>query len=146
MQEERTTVTTSCSLVVFATTATEPYVTESFLPGATILHLSLRDLTPEVVLRHRNVVDDLQHVCRERTSIELAARVSADRAFTVSSLYDVMSGNAVAREEPEDVVIFSPFGLGILDLLVAGWILDDSAADRGGATRIASFVRSEGPT
>jgi len=41
-----------------------------------VLHLSLRDIRPDALLEGVNVVDDADHVCREATSVDLAARLA----------------------------------------------------------------------
>ncbi|MGH9831293.1 MAG: hypothetical protein ACREDR_49450, partial [Blastocatellia bacterium] len=52
------------SLLVLATTAVQPHISDfaGLRPGRTVLHVSLRDLTPELILRCDNVVDDIDHV------------------------------------------------------------------------------------
>lgn len=117
-----------CRLVLFATTASEPFVSEDvrFLPGSTILHISLRDLPPALVLRHRNIVDDLSHVNREKTSIHLASTATGRTDFVSGTLADLIDGRIPARENESEVVIFSPFGLGILDIGLAHMILNDA--------------------
>lgn len=117
-----------CRLVLFATTASEPFVSEDvrFLPGSTILHVSLRDLPPTLVLRHRNIVDDLSHVNREKTSIHLTSIATGHTNFVNGTLAELIDGRIPARENESDVVIFSPFGLGILDIGLAQMILHDA--------------------
>jgi 2,3-diaminopropionate biosynthesis protein SbnB len=127
-------------IVSFATTASVPYVDDlsQCQAGATILHISLRDLSPRVVLQADNVVDDVEHVCREGTSLHLATQLEGKTSFVRCSLADILSGNAPNRAANERAVIFSPFGLGILDLAVANLVLQ-AARDRGVGTSIADF-------
>jgi N-[(2S)-2-amino-2-carboxyethyl]-L-glutamate dehydrogenase len=109
-------------LVVFATTASEPYVTAPFSSGQVVLHLSLRDLDPEVVLAADNVVDDVDHVMNAGTSLHLAEQRTGRRDFVTATLAQLVRGErAVDAARP---VVFSPFGMGILDLAVARWIHD----------------------
>lgn len=120
--------TLAARLVVFATTSSVPHVPADvcFSPGSTVLHISLRDLPPELILRHRNFVDDFDHVNREATSIHLTTKLTGDSSFVRGTLADVMAGKVVPRESPEEVVIYSPFGLGILDIALAKMVLDEA--------------------
>lgn len=129
------------TLTSFATTAIEPHVSDlSACPeGATILHVSLRDLAPEVILAHHNVVDDLDHVCRAGTSIHLASEVAGRRDFVVGSLGDILLGRVEPPPRDGRQVIFSPFGLGVLDLAVAHLVVR-LARERGCGTVIESFL------
>lgn len=114
----------SSTLIAFATTSSEPYIfdTSDCLPGATLLHISLRDLSPAAVLQCTNVVDDIDHVCREKTSMHLTEQHTGNRDFIRCTLSDVLRGKKTARENRDDVVVYSPFGLGVLDIAVGNLV------------------------
>jgi ornithine cyclodeaminase len=130
-----------CSLVSLATTASQPHLAS--LPDTasprTILHISLRDLAPEIILNADNVVDDADHVCRARTSLDLAAQVTGNRDFIRCSLGDVLTGKATPRDGVHNTTIFSPFGLGILDLAVSK-LVRDLAQSTDSGTVVPSFL------
>lgn len=108
--------------IFLATTASDPYISwdESFARSPLIINLSLRDLTVDVVMRSFNVTDDVSHVLREHTSLHRAQLRAGDSSFIAGTLYDVLTGSL---EVPADkTVVFSPFGLGVLDLAVAGHV------------------------
>jgi ornithine cyclodeaminase len=124
----------ACPVVSFATNASRPYLHHAgaFAPGTTVLHVSLRDLAPEMILQVVNVVDDIDHVCRAQTSIHLAEQAVGNHDFIHAELAGVLASSAPIRRRPEDVVVFSPFGLGVLDVALGQWVVRDSAAsDRG---------------
>ena len=128
------------SLVAMATTATEPHISDlsACAPGSTILHVSLRDLTPEALLSCDNVVDDIDHVCRAQTSAHLAEQMVGNRDFIRCALADILSGRAASRG-PEAISVFSPFGLGTLDLAVSKLVYD-LALHTGRGQVISSFL------
>jgi 2,3-diaminopropionate biosynthesis protein SbnB len=111
-------------LVCLATHASEPHILHpSELAGAqTVLHLSLRDLGPELLLEMDNLVDDVDHVLRQNTSLHLVEQRLGHRRFIRGTLAAVLQGQQPPRVEGKTVV-FSPFGLGLLDLAVARWTL-----------------------
>jgi N-[(2S)-2-amino-2-carboxyethyl]-L-glutamate dehydrogenase len=131
----------SSTLISIATTAISPHLDDlsSVAPGTTILHISLRDLSPRVILSCDNVVDDIDHVCRAQTSVHLAEQVTGNRDFIRCTLADILLGQADPRRDVESPVIFSPFGLGILDLAVSN-ILRDLGLKHGVGTIIKSFL------
>ncbi|MFI6744402.1 2,3-diaminopropionate biosynthesis protein SbnB [Nonomuraea sp. NPDC050451] len=125
-------------LVVFATVAGEPHVTDAawFAHNPLVLHISLRDLAPEIILSSYNVVDDVEHCMKANTSPHLAEQHVGHRSFVAGTLYDVLTGKlAPPTDQP---VIFSPFGLGVLDLAVATYVHDQVAME-GGLHEVPGF-------
>lgn len=112
-------------LMSFATTAGQPYLDDLDGIGgdSTILNISLRDFGVQAVLGCDNIADDTDHVCRASTSLHLAEQAQGNRTFIRAALADVLCGEAPPRSEGKPS-LFSPFGLGILDLALAGRILD----------------------
>ena len=131
----------TCPLVAFATTAVKPHVSDlsDCLPGATILHTSLRDLTADVILAADNVVDDADHVSRASTSIHLAEQQTGNRDFIRCTIADLVTGEAPAKKSEDQVTVVSPFGLGVLDLAV-GQLARDRALETGRGTIIEGFL------
>jgi 2,3-diaminopropionate biosynthesis protein SbnB len=114
----------SSDLVVFATVAATPHVSDLswFEHNPLVLHVSLRDLTPQILLASTNVVDDVDHCLKANTSPHLAEQLTGNRDFLHGTLDDVMAGRVtVPRDRP---VVFSPFGLGVLDLAVGKYVYD----------------------
>jgi 2,3-diaminopropionate biosynthesis protein SbnB len=126
-------------LVSIATTAAEPHLgLDAARPGAVVLHLSLRDLYPDAILAAQNVVDDADHVCREGTSLYLAEQRSGDRSFIDAPIGALLDGAPFDRD-PARVLVYSPFGLGALDMAVAHRVVD-AARTAGLGTHVENFL------
>ncbi|MET7717271.1 2,3-diaminopropionate biosynthesis protein SbnB [Streptomyces sp. NPDC005407] len=112
-------------LVIFATVAGEPHVRDvsTFAHNPLVLHLSLRDLAPEIVLASTNIVDDVEHCLKANTSPHLAEQLTGNREFLHGTLDDVMAGRVTLPADRP--VVFSPFGLGVLDLAVGKYVYDE---------------------
>ena len=121
----------SSDIVVFATVAGRPHVTDPswFEHNPLVLHVSLRDLAPEIILGSTNVVDDVEHCLKADTSPHLAEQLTGNRDFLLGTLDDVMGGRVTLP--PDRPVVFSPFGLGVLDLAVGKYVYDRVAANGG---------------
>lgn len=125
-------------LIVFTTVAPAPYVTVPALfdHNPLVLHISLRDLAPAIILRSHNVVDDVAHVMKANTSVHLTEQQTGHRRFITATLADVVKGrHSIDRSKP---IVFSPFGMGILDLAVGKWVYDQAVA-AGQDLRLSDF-------
>jgi 2,3-diaminopropionate biosynthesis protein SbnB len=114
-------------LVVFATVAGQPHVSDLswFKHNPLVLHVSLRDLAPQILLASTNIVDDVEHCLKANTSPHLAEQLTGSRDFLAGTLDDVMAGRV--RIPADRPTVFSPFGLGVLDLAVGKYVYDEVA-------------------
>ena len=118
----------ACDVILLTTVASKPHIHNFglFQHNPVVLHLSLRDLDPEIILRSQNVVDDVEHVMKANTSSHLAEQKAGNRDFVTGTLAEIITGRAsLHRNRP---IIFSPFGMGILDIAVGKWIYDQAVA------------------
>jgi ornithine cyclodeaminase len=126
------------SLLLFTTTTLDPYLSDEklFEHCPTVLHLSLRDICVNVILASQNIVDDVDHCLKARTSLHLAEMATGNRDFVSGSLVDVLE----KRLKPDHGKprIFSPFGLGVLDLAVGNFVLE-AAKSSGAAIALPDF-------
>jgi 2,3-diaminopropionate biosynthesis protein SbnB len=126
------------SLILFTTTTLEPYLADEKLLGhsPTVLHLSLRDICVNVILGSQNIVDDVDHCLKARTSLHLTEMAMGNRGFVSGCLVDVLEKKfKLDHDRPR---IFSPFGLGILDLAVGNFVLE-AAKSSGAAIALPDF-------
>ena len=126
------------SLILFATTAPNPYLVDErvFERSPTVLHLSLRDICVNVILASQNIVDDVDHCLKAKTSLHLAEMATGNRDFVSGTLVDVLEKRLkLDHARPR---IFSPFGLGVLDLAVGNFVFE-SAVSSGAAVALPDF-------
>ena len=128
LHDDPETLIRSSDLIVFATVAGEPHVRDLswFAHNPLVLHVSLRDLAPEILLESTNIVDDVEHCLKANTSPHLAEQLTGRRSFLHGTLDDVMAGRVTVP--PDRPVVFSPFGLGVLDLAVGKYVYDQIAS------------------
>lgn len=124
-------------LIVVTTVASTPHIVEPawFGHNPVVLHLSLRDLGTEVIRGAFNVTDDIDHAVREGTSLQLTAEQQPDLGFIDGTIGELIAGDLV--RDTSRPAIFSPFGLGVLDLAVGRWVNDAVSATEG--TRLPDF-------
>ena len=115
----------SSDLVVFATVAGEPHVSDLswFEHNPVVLHVSLRDLAPEILLasttpgRRRRALPEGQHVA--------APGRAADRQPGLPGRHAGRRDGRAGDGPADRPVVFSPFGLGVLDLAVGKYVYDE---------------------
>jgi ornithine cyclodeaminase len=124
-------------LVVLATTAAAPHIHDPALfgPEQTVLNLSLRDLGVPVILSAQNVLDDVDHCLKANTSPHLAEQETGGRDFVAGAITDLITGKLAP--DRSRVRVFSPFGLGVLDLALARHVHRE-------ALRLGLGIRAEG--
>ena len=127
----------TADVVSLATTATVPHIASLPQRPMIVLHVSLRDLSPEAIVSAYNVVDDADHVCTARTSIHLAVEATGRRDFIHATIPSLLTGETVYRR-PAVPTVVSPFGLSVLDLAVLREVLA-RALDHPDVARIADF-------
>jgi ornithine cyclodeaminase len=137
------TALSSAPLISMATTAVKPHITDlsDCAAGSTILHVSLRDISPEAILGCDNIVDDVDHVCRAQTSVHLAEQLTGTRDFIRCSLSDILLERDAPVKDEESIAVFSPFGLGVLDVAVAKLVYE-LGCEKNMGTEIEQFLPS----
>lgn len=113
----------NAELLSFATTTSSPIVSNIslFKKDAIVLNISLRDLSPEVILESINIVDDVDHVLRANTSVHLTYLQTGNIDFITCTIGEIIAkkNKVENRSKP---IIFSPFGLGILDIALGHYV------------------------
>ncbi|NOZ72760.1 MAG: ornithine cyclodeaminase [Chloroflexi bacterium] len=116
-------VVRQAEVLVTATTTVQPIVRHGWLnPGTFYAHVSGYECEYDVIRQaDKIVVDDWEQVKHRMYST--VALMRRDGLFADSDLYgelgDIVSGNKPGREADEEIIIFSPIGMGLHDLAVA---------------------------
>ncbi|MDF1827139.1 MAG: 2,3-diaminopropionate biosynthesis protein SbnB [Legionellaceae bacterium] len=115
-------VTSESNVLLLTTTAKEPYLFDPkiFQKNATLLNLSLRDISPEVMLNAFNLVDDVEHVLQAETSPHLTFLACGHKDFIHGTISDAIAKKVML--EKNKLKIFSPMGMGILDIALANLV------------------------
>lgn len=124
----------SMPIISFATSAVQPYIDS--LPGlssdAVILHTSLRDLSAKIILSSYNIVDDRVQACKSNTSVHLASTLRGNDEFINCTLHDLILTSSCEFFLDKMPRIFSPYGMGILDLALAKYLYDRALSSNVG--------------
>ncbi len=128
-------------LIIFSTSSISPYIhnIEFFDHKPLVLHISLRDLGCTIIENSDNFVDDIEHVLNANTSLDLVFRKLANKDFINGTLADVI--NNKVQVNYSKTRIFSPMGLGVLDLALAYFVFDIAVTTRSTIT-IKNFFKS----
>lgn len=128
----------TAEIVVLATTVPRPYIHEPvFRPGQILLNISLRDLSPQIIAASNNILDDIEHCLKAETSPDLAVRHYGHRDFITGTIADILTNTI--KPDPAKPTVFSPFGLGVLDLALGQWVFEQACA-LGRAQKIVDFL------
>jgi ornithine cyclodeaminase len=113
----------SSNLIVFTTTEKKPYINNPnlFKHKPCILHISLRDISPDIILSSVNIVDDIEHILAAKTSVHLAYEKNLNNnSFIKGTIGQIIkNGKSISRNNS---IIYSPMGLGILDITVSQFV------------------------
>jgi len=122
--QDRVDAISDATLMLFTTTTLDPYLADEklFEHSPTVLHLSLRDICVNVILASQNIVDDVDHCLKANTSLHLTEMATGNRDFVSGSLVDVLDKRL--KPDHDRPRIFSPFGLGVLDIAVGNLVLE----------------------
>lgn len=109
-------------MIILTTSALQPYIHDFslFKHNPIVLNISLRDLAPAILLKANNIVDDIEHVLQANTSPHLAYQMCGDHHFISGTVGRFIQHNILLDHNKP--TIFSPMGLGILDLALAHFI------------------------
>ncbi len=113
------------NMIVCATTAIKPFLSKTSiqfesLQKKVILGISLRDFCHDIIYASNNIVDDVEHCLKANTSVHLTEQHYKHRDFIHGNISDLIEGKL--HLDSEKPTIFSPFGMGVLDLNVANYI------------------------
>ncbi|MGA8476094.1 MAG: hypothetical protein WB681_13670 [Candidatus Cybelea sp.] len=135
----------ACDVLVFATTASVPYVHDAatLSSAKVVLHVSLRDISEHVIADFYNVTDDKDHVLRENTSLYRLASVCPNKAAVDAELGDLLWGGVPLPTTGTTVV--SPFGIGTLDVALGSAVFE-CAVQLGQAVRVTEFFGQSDPS
>jgi 2,3-diaminopropionate biosynthesis protein SbnB len=122
----------SSDLLLFTTTSSSPYINnpQLFKHNPIVLHLSLRDLAPEIIIKAANIVDDIEHINHAETSIHISNQSYPHLYWSINTIGDILEGKYILPQGKP--IIFSPMGLGVLDINLAYYIYQKAKEKKKG--------------
>lgn len=144
--EKLETACTESELIVLATTAVEPYITnvDWFSHNPSILNISLRDLSADIILNSINIVDDIDHCLKASTSPHLAYQKSGHHDFILCSISELITGSSSFPEVYTKPRVYSPFGMGMLDIALGSYVVHQIINNGKGMVVKDFFARHNG--
>jgi len=141
IKESSSAVLQACPIISLATTAKVPHITSftDHVENAVLLHLSLYDLSSDIILKADNIADDIDYVCNNNTSVHLAEQQVGHNAFMRTTIGHIVNGDAAPRDTEKPFAVYNPVGLGILDIAVA-LLIQKLALEQKMGTVIEAFL------
>lgn len=111
-------------IVYFATTTSTPYMNnhELLKHNPLLINISLRDISPEIMHSSINIVDDVQHCLNANTSMHLTQIKYGHYDFIKYTIGELITSPEIKINRKEKLTIYSPFGMGILDIALGSYI------------------------
>lgn len=116
-------------IVITVTPSIEPVIKKEWVrPG---MHFSTvgsdmegkEELDPEIFCNAKVFVDDMEH-CIEAGEVEIPVKKGMVKEEDIHEIGDLLLGNCIGRTSEEDVTIYDPAGMALLDIAAAKVALD----------------------
>jgi 2,3-diaminopropionate biosynthesis protein SbnB len=141
IHNEIDTAISQSDVIVFCTTALTPHINniDLFKHNPKVLHISLRDLSPNIILNAENIVDDVDHILSANTSPHLALQKQGSRNFIKGTIGGILNNEFSLSKEV--TLIYSPMGLGVLDIALANYVYKECNKNNS-AIKIENFFNN----
>ena len=125
-------------IVITVTPSREPIIRKEWVrPG---MHFSTvgsdmegkEELDPEIFREAKVFVDDMEH-CIEAGEVEIPVKKGILAESSITEIGDLILGNVAGRTSDEDITIYDPAGMALLDIAAAKVALDLAEAKGLGA-------------
>ncbi|WP_027869606.1 ornithine cyclodeaminase family protein [Eubacterium sp. AB3007] len=125
-------------IVITVTPSREPVIRKEWVrPG---MHFSTvgsdmegkEELDPEIFREAKVFVDDMEH-CIEAGEVEIPVKKGILAESSITEIGDLILGNVAGRTSDEDITIYDPAGMALLDIAAAKVALDLAEAKGLGA-------------
>ena len=122
-------------LFISCTTTKKRYIDQLPKPGSLQLNVSLRDFSPDIVMKSALIiVDDWNEVCRANTDIEQASLKFGLKQDQTISLMELEKGlnNFDEQSLSNGFISFHPMGMGIFDIALSQVIYEKAIKEDKG--------------